>query len=321
MALDFTKASAAGVAASLALFASPAAAANSPALAPVPLSGPAMQLAPFSASAFDAASDRNEWGCWGCGWGGGWYGRRGVRAGDVLAGAAIIGGITAIAVAASNNNRRRARTRDVIIVERDRVRDDRPNFDERDLDRRNFDRREAARAPRMGGAGMARSGANGIDRAVGQCVDRVREDVRIDSVDLVERTAQGWMVGGVLFNGGDFLCQISNDGRTIEVDYSGFDAGGSDAGAARSDGQWSDTRYADARRAMGSPAPRMADQRLDRALASRGAPPPSAAIDADIDDDLEPLVPLSAERLPAYPGGPVEGEELPPVPSDRPGIP
>lgn len=318
MALGTTFGIRAGLAgaAAAALMASPAAAADlrlgdAP---PAPATATFSAFSTFPASGYDARGEVNEWGCWGCwggGWGGGWHGggwrRRGPSAGEVLAGAAIIGGIVAIAASAENN--RRNRVRDVVIVERDRWQDDRRNFDERDLDRRNFERREAARPPRIGGAGMARSGTNGLDAAVDQCLARMERDVRVESVDLVERNPQGWLVAGSLFNGSGFQCRIGNDGRIDAIDYG---AGGGLGAAGGS--QWDDARYADARRSLGS------------APAGRGMTTidPNAAVDGDLleqgDNGAQPLVPLTAERLPAYPGGPIEGEELPPV-TQRRGIP
>jgi hypothetical protein len=309
-------------AAAAVFMASPAASAEL-ARSNAPLTASAPSLSPFSSS-YDPLGEVNEWGCWGCwggGWGGGWHGggwrRRGPSAGEVLAGAAIVGGIVAIAASANNNNRRN-RTRDVVIVERDRFPDDNRNFDERDLDRRNFERREGARPPRVGGAGMARSGANGINAAIDQCLARVQRDVRIDTVDVVERTPQGWLVAGALFNGSGFECRIGNDGRIEGVDYGGLGGG---LGAANGT-QWDDARYADARRSLGSSAP-------ERAMAQGSAfipADPNSAVDSDMASSRlatngeQPLVPLTATRLPAYPGGPVEGEELPPV-VERPGIP
>lgn len=296
----------AGFAAVTALAASPAVAAEAPRVA-IPQLG--LPHTAFDASAYDAAAANSEWGCWGC-WGVGWYGRgwrrRGPSAGEVLAGVAIVGGIAAIAASASNN--RRNRTRDVVIVERDRLPDDRRNFDERDLDRRDFDRREAARPPRMGGAGTPRSGTGGLEAAVRQCVSHVGRDIRVDSVDIVERTPQGWLVGGALFNGSEFECRIGNDGRIEGVDYGA--AFGGPAGAA-SGAQWDDTRYAAARR---SAAPSQPDPEGGIQMMQSG----SAALAAAGDE--RPLVPLEAQRLPAYPGGPIEGEEPAPL-VQRPGIP
>lgn len=313
MFFDTTKGLMAGAAAAtLVVVASPAAAVEAPrGLAYAPLTS-------FAPSAYDARADVNAWGCWNCGWGGGWrrggwgrggWGRRGPSAGEVLAGVAIVGGIAAIA-AASNNNRRN-RTRDVVVDDRDR-----PPVNQRDFDRRDV-------------TGSQRSG--GIDVAVDRCLARVQRDVRVDSVEVAERTAQGWIVGGVLFDGSDFQCRIDNDGRNINVDYFGMGArssGFSPASSAPAGNQWSASRYADARRGIAPARPNIGTG-IDRGDAPRAqadlsaggsARPPMARAGNDIDGDLQPLVPLTAQRLPSYPGGPVEGEELPPV-VERPGIP
>ncbi len=307
MVFDATKGLMVGAAAAaLAFAASPAAAAELPR---APSYAP---LSSFAPSAYDARADVNAWGGWGGGWrrggwgrggwGGGWR-RRGPSAGEVLAGVAIVGGIAAIA-AASNNNRRN-RTRDVVVIDRDR-----PPVNQRDFDRRDV-------------TGSQRSG--GIDVAVDRCLARVQRDVRVDSVEVAERTAQGWIVGGVLFDGSDFQCRIDNDGRNINVDYFGMggrSGGLSPASATPVGNQWSASRYADARRGV---AP--AEPNIGTGIDWGDAPPAGAASSAsmaragnDIDGDLQPLVPPTAQRLPSYPGGPVEGEELPPV-VERPGIP
>lgn len=227
---------------------------------------PAVRAAPvdaFAASRFDPASTSADWRCrgWGCR-GRGWRRDR-VDAGDILIGAAIIGGIAAIA----SSNNRRARDRDVVVVERDRDwRDDQRRFDDR-------------RTPRRG------SGASGLDSAVDLCLTRIERDVRVDTVDNVERTAAGWAVSGTLFNGSPFACRIGNDGQIADIDYAGSGSWGGaslDPAAPRADGQWSDDRYAAAR------------------LAAGGTGQPSAR-----------PAPQDAARLPAYPGGPIPGEEIP----------
>jgi hypothetical protein len=224
----------------------------------------------FGASRFDPASTSADWRCrgWGCNrWGNRGWRRNRVDAGDVLIGAAILGGVIAIA----NSNNRRARDRDVVVVQRDGDwRDDNRRFDDRRTDRRN-------------------TGSSGLDSAVDQCLTRIERDVRVESVDTVERTGRGWLVSGALFNGSQFACRIGNDGRIEGVDFGGGFAGGdwgaasSDAAAPRADGQWSDQRYADARRAAGG-------------LSQPDARAPAVA---------------NAERLPAYPGGPIPGEDIP----------
>ncbi|MGB3470407.1 MAG: hypothetical protein WBA51_06275 [Erythrobacter sp.] len=278
---------AAMMAAAVAMAATPAQAAELP---QAPATGSSFALINSVSSGTGVpGADVNEWrrrcGFFGCrrGFRRGWRGRRGIRAGEVLAGVAIIGGIAAIASAANNNRRR---DRDVVIVERDR------NIDRRD-DRR-FDNRANPRATVRSGSG------SGIDNAVSQCLTEIERDVRVDSVDGASRVRQGWVVSGSLFNGSGFTCAIGNDGRISGIDYGGFGGGssqggfrGSSATGGAADGQWSDDRYADARASAN-------DQQSIQRFASA----------QDLDDDQgEPLVPLTSDRLPAYPGGPLPGEE------------
>ena len=272
MALKFRALALAGALAGTTILAAPAAAAT----APAPLSGFGPPASAFDYSRFDPASTSADWRCrgWGCR-GGGW-GRRGWRrnridAGDVLIGAAIIGGIAAIA----SSNNRRERDRDVVIVERDRQwRDEPRRYDDRRTERRG-------------------SGAAGLDSAVDQCLTRIERDVRVDTVDNVERTGAGWLVSGALFNGAPFQCRIGNDGRIESVDFGGRDFGGSWGGAAvpRADGQWSDTRYADARAAVGGTV--RPDMAVSETTITRTAAAPATM------------------AMPAYPGGPIPGEVIP----------
>lgn len=285
MALNTRALALAGALAGTTFFATPAAAAE---ISVTSLGAPS---AAFDHSRFDPAAAVADWRCrgWGCGYGHRGFRRghrRGVGAGDVLIGAAIIGGIAAIV----SSNNRRERDRDVVIVERDvRDREYNPRFDDRRVD----DRRDADRAAPRG------AGASGLDGAVDQCLTRIERDVRVDTVDNVERTSAGWQVSGTLFNGSPFQCRIGNNGQIEGIDYSGGFSrapsvpylgraealpGGNSPRAesvpylGREEAQWSDQRYADAR------------LRLDRS-----ARPPAAAPD----------------RLPAYPGGPIPGDAIP----------
>ena len=278
MALNTRALALAGALAGTTMLAAPAAAAT-----PLPDAGLGAVSASFDHSRFDPAAATADWRCrgWGCGWGHrrGWRRNR-VDAGDVLIGAAIIGGIAAIA---SSNNRRQ-RDRDVVIVQRD-VRDRDPNW--RDDRRYDDDRRDTRRAAPRG------TGSSGLDSAVDQCLARIERDVRVDTVDNVERTGAGWQVSGTLFNGAPFQCRIGNSGQIDGIDYSGsFSSAPATTYTGRAEGQWSDQRYADARLAMGG----MAQPQSGPAEAARPA---------------QPLVPLTAERMPAYPGGPIPGEEIP----------
>jgi hypothetical protein len=293
MALTFRAFALAGAFAGTTLFAVPAAAA--PIASGLALGAPS---AAFDQSRFDPASDiadwrRCRWGCgWGGGWGGGWGRHRGWRrnrigAGDVILGAAIIGGIAAIA---SSQNRRQ-RERDVVIVDRDvrdaDWRDDNRRYDDRRLD----DRR--ANTPRS-------TGASGLDNAVSQCLDRIERDVRVDEVDNVERTGAGWQVSGVLFNGSPFRCRIGNGGQIDGIDYGeGFrDVGLSDTpadAAPRGEGQWDDRRYATARASVGGTVrPDMAVQEASMTNATTAVRTAAAST-----------------AMPAYPGGPIPGEAIP----------
>ncbi len=183
---------------------------------------------------------------------------RRVGVGDLIAGAVIIGGIAAIANSASRNNERRNRDRD---------------YDRRDRDYDNRDRRR----------GDSRyEGGSGIDNAVSRCVSQIERDVRVEGVDSVDRTGEGWRVTGSLYNGDRFTCQIGNDGRVSNVDFGGGFSGASATDA--DDRQLSDDRYIEARR-------------------TRGMSEPDSRYQATV---VRPTPESSAQ--PAYPGGPLPGE-------------
>ncbi len=289
MSFKSRTAGAAGMAAALSMAtATPVSAAELP-QAPVTGSSLAL-LGGFSTSVYDARADVSEWGR--CGWRGcyrrGWRGRRGASAGDVLAGVAIIGGIAAIASAANN----RRRDRDVVIVERDRVIDrryDDRRYDDRRYDDRRFDDRRNPRA----------SGGSGLDSAVSQCLTAIERDARVESVDSASRLSEGWIVSGTLFNGSGFTCEIGNDGRISDIDYGGFRGSSLDVGAQpferAAEGQLSEDRYASARASLDG----------TQRFAVANTPVRTIAQDRP----TEPLVPITSDNLPAYPGGPLPGEE------------
>lgn len=236
--------------------------------------------ATFAPSRFDPAADSAQWGCrWGCGWGRrGWHGgwrRNRVDAGDVLIGAAIIGGILAV----TNSQRRREREREVVVIDRD------PRY--RDRDDRRVERRDDRRA-----------GSAGLDNAVDMCLDRIERDVRVDTVDNVRRDAGGWDVTGSIFNGAQFRCRIGNDGQIASIDYDGTIGAGDwrepqasvDVPAA---GQWDAEAYATARAGIG------------------GTVRPDMAVqETEVRGGLA-AAPSSAAAQPAYPGGPIPGEVIP----------
>lgn len=153
---------------------------------------------------------------------------RGIDAGDVIAGVLILGGIAAVANAAnkSRDDRRYPRSDP-------RYRTDYP----RDYRSQRYDNRYDR--------------GDGIDRAVDMCMREIERDRRVESVDSVDRTGQGWRVTGRIYNGDGFACMIGNDGRIGDVTYGGRTA------ARVEDRQWDDERYAQARRradANGYPA-------------------------------------------------------------------
>ncbi len=177
---------------------------------------------------------------------------RGVDAGDVIAGVLILGGIAAIASAASDNKRER---RSYPVRE--------PRYDDR--------------------RGNARSGGGqGIDRAVDMCLREIERDVRVDNVDNVSRTGEGWFVTGSIYNGDSFSCQINNDGRVENVSIGGRVAAHAPAGATE-DRQWDDERYREARQQI--------DEQDEAQYRSA---------------QVEPEQPTGPQ--PAYPGGPVDGD-------------
>lgn len=227
-----------GMIAALAMAASPASAAEIPHSAPI--AGPAGAMP----AAFDegslAAQRHHYWR----------YRRHGhVDGGDVLAGVLILGGIAAIASAANNSQQRE---RDV------RYRDYRQDrYDYRD-------RRTTRRS----------NGGRGIEGAVDMCLGEIERDVRVDEVESVDRTGEGWRVTGTIFNGDRFTCDIDENGRIERVDY-----GGGFAAATPADGpQYSDERYR------------------------------AAWAEVDSEDQPATAPEESVEQLPAYPGGPVDGD-------------
>ena len=139
--------------------------------------------------------------------------------------------------------------------------------------------------------------SSGLDRAVEMCVDEVeRGRQRVDTVDDATRDARGWRVAGVLDNGAPWDCRIDNDGRIREVSLpqtQGYDAY-STADSARYDGQLSDDTYARARAAQRYSGSAAASERYT--YPSTEAPNPGYAAPD-----------YSAQ--PAYPGGPLPGEE------------
>jgi len=204
MALTNRFAAAGALAAAFSLAATPAAAVDLP--QPVQGFGP-QQVETYNA---DAENMQHGWRRY--------RGRDRVNAGDVLAGVLIIGGIAAIASAASKDRNEPRRYPDAYPDERERYRQ-----------------------------GDWRAQGTGMDRAVDMCVNEVeRGPERVDSVDSASRTGEGWLVSGSLNTGAGFSCRIDNNGRIRDINLAGPRAG---YAPYREDRQWSDDYYARARAA------------------------------------------------------------------------
>lgn len=139
------------------------------------------------------------------GWGGGrhWRGDRGIDGGDVLAGLLIIGGIAAIASAASKSNNR--------TVPRDQdYRDQNPQY-------RND---PVPSAPDQGEDWRQNGGQGGFDQratrnindAVERCLDEASRRGEVEEVYDASRSGGGYRVAGTLRGGDDFSCEVSGQG-------------------------------------------------------------------------------------------------------------
>ena len=128
---------------------------------------------------------------------------------------------------------------------------------------------------------------NGIETAVDMCVNQLeRGNDRVESVDEASRNASGWNVAGWLNSGENFSCRIDNEGRIRSLDI-GTNFGERDVSYGEGGGaQLSDETYARARARTGTTAsPRYG-----------------------VDGDIAPSAGEDDPR-PAYPGGPLPGEE------------
>lgn len=197
---------------------------------------------------------------------------RGIDTGDVIAGVVVLGALAAII----GSSRSRDRDRDRYEEPREQVRYD--QRDERDYDSR------------------------GIENAVDMCVDQVeRADDRVESVHEARRAPDGWRVAGTLADGSGWDCWIDNDGRIRSIDLGGGDYSavedgryyGGDASASGS-GQLSDAAYASARAANRTAADEPYSYRYETGATY---------------DTPAPATPSADDPSPAYPGGPLPGEE------------
>lgn len=180
---------------------------------------------------------------YGGGWGG--WGRNRHRgrasAGDILTGVLILGGIAAIANAAS----RRAQQRRAYPYPQSYPQP--------------YPRSYPQPYPQQDNRWSA---PNGLDGAAQLCMREIERNARVREVTRVERNAGGWLVSGAMADGAAFDCSIGSDGRIDRVDI-----GGRAQGYGSADRQYDDDAY-----------------RAARAQAE-------------------------GQAQPAYPGGPLPGEE------------
>lgn len=160
------------------------------------------------------------------GWGRYRHRHNGVDAGDVFAGLLIIGGIAAVAAAASNanKNKREARYPDSRYPDT-RYPDNRYPSDDDYRDYRDYrDRSGRYGDPRDDDryAGSEWRASGSMDRAVDTCVGEVeRGDRRVDTVDGVNRDGDGWRVEGRMRDGREYGCTVGGDGRILRVTVGG----------------------------------------------------------------------------------------------------
>lgn len=163
------------------------------------MAGVATMALPVAAQAHDG------WGPGGWGPGGGWNrggwdrgrgwhrNRGGIDGGDVLAGLLIIGGIAAVATAASNAERkRRAREED--------------GYRYRPEDRRRDDWRNGNQPGRAVG---------NLNDAVDACAAEAQRSGDIEDVYEATRSGNGYRVSGMLRSGDRFSCDVSGEGGVL----------------------------------------------------------------------------------------------------------
>ncbi len=142
---------------------------------------------------------------------------RGIEGGDVLAGVLILGGIAAVAAAASNSSAKRAREASDYRYPETRYPEARYPSDDQYRDwraERDADSGYAQRGESGPYAGSDWRGAGAIDGAVSACTGEIeRGQHRIDSVESVNREADGWRTDGRLQDGRAFSCTSGSDGR------------------------------------------------------------------------------------------------------------
>ena len=151
------------------------------------------------------------------GWGGDWGRHRDrVDAGDVITGILIIGGIAAIASAASNDEKR----------QRERERQEREARDYRYEDRADPSGGygEDSRPEWRAGSSCSgtSTGVGGINVAIDRCVSEIeRGSERVDGVETAAKQGDGWRIEGRMAGGEPFACTIDRDGRIRSASVGG----------------------------------------------------------------------------------------------------
>ena len=162
-------------------------------------------LAVVTLAAPPAMANHRNWGGWG-------RHRDRIDTGDVLAGILILGGIAAVASAASNANKNKRRDSDYRYPDNNTPQQrERSSGGYADDDRNDRSDRQDWRG-----------GDTGIDGAINRCMDEVsRGSTKVDEVDSVNRDGDGWRVQGRTSGGGQFTCAIDGDGRIRNVNIDG----------------------------------------------------------------------------------------------------
>ena len=167
------------------MIAAPVAAATRTVPITVPLSAKPVQPSAWT-SADESWNDRR--------WRGYRHHRDRIDGGDLLAGILVIGGIAAIASAASENKDRRR---------------DRREYPQND---RPYDYRDEGRDRDFGGRDPG-NGRRAMDRAIDACAAEAARTGQIDEIFDVEKIDGEWRVKGDYRTGREFTCTVDANGR------------------------------------------------------------------------------------------------------------
>ncbi len=160
-------------------------------------------LAVVSLAAPPAMANHRNWGGWG-------RHRDRIDTGDVVAGILILGGIAAVASAASNANKKKQRDSDYRYPDNNYPQQRSGGYADDENRRDRNDRQDWS------------ENTSTIDGAINRCIDEVsRGTTKVDEVDAVNRDGDGWRVQGSTNGGGQFTCSIDGDGRIRNVSIDG----------------------------------------------------------------------------------------------------